>query len=225
MTDPRTRVASGTAYDVIRGMIEAGELGPGARLREEALSERIGVSRTPVREAIRELTAEGLVEAVPHQGARVTSWTPEDVDELYRLRAQLEGYGARQAARNGSAAAAEALWGKAQDYERESAAAQGGDLSRAVECNVAFHEAVLALAGSPRLGQLVRGVRSALLVQRALGAYEEDDRVRSVVHHRDIVRAVERRDEELAELAMRTHILAARYPAMRAGGVVPRDPA
>jgi DNA-binding GntR family transcriptional regulator len=209
--------ARNTAYQAIREMIERGTLAPGAWLREGALSAQLGVSRTPLREALHALATEGLVEAVPNRGTRVASWSPQDIDELYRLRALLEGYGARQAARHGATAETSELWRLAERYEREGEAAQdAGQFDTAAACNVEFHEAVLAVADSPRLPQLVHTIRSAILVQRAFAYYTDDDRLRSMLQHRDIVRAIERGDEELAELAMRTHILAARYSAIEA---------
>ena len=206
-----------TAYDTVREMIEQGTLAPGVWLREGALAARIGVSRTPVREALHALAAEGFVESVLNRGTRVASWSPEDIDELYQLRALLEGYGARQAARRGGRTVSAELWDHAQRYERESEAAHdAGHFDTAAACNVEFHEAVLLAADSPRLAQLVRTIRSAVLVQRAFAHYTADDRLRSMLQHRDIVRAIERGDDELAELAMRTHILAARYSAIEA---------
>src|SRR5437867_6791605 len=90
--------ASVAATELIRQAILDGRLEPGSRLKEEELARELGISRTPVREALLMLQAEGLVDAVPNRGAMVRVHTPEDLDDLYQLRALLEGYAARRAA-------------------------------------------------------------------------------------------------------------------------------
>ena len=86
------------AYEALRERITSGGLGPGTWLREHTVATSLGLSRTPVREALRLLAAEGVVELVHNRGARVVSWSAEDIDEAYRLRALIEGYGAGRAA-------------------------------------------------------------------------------------------------------------------------------
>lgn len=206
--------AQRAAYQALRDRIGAGSLPPGAWLREAALAESLGMSRTPVREALRALAAEGVVEVVRHRGARVTPWTAEDIDEVYRLRALLEGYGARLAARAASPEDVGRLARLADAFEESLRAARpGGSFDAAVACNNDFHRAVLEASGSSRLGALLGVISSVPLVQQAFQHYTDDDRRRSVLQHRDVVTAIQRRDEDLAETAMRTHILAARYSA------------
>lgn len=200
--------------DEIRHRVAQGVLPPGSWLRQSALAADLGVSRTPVREALRTLAAEGLLELVPNRGARVVSWSAEDVDETYRLRALLEGEAAALAARRASAEQVRALAGAQEAYERSLAG--GAPLDERAGCNAAFHAAVVDASGSTRLRQLLAVISSPPMVARALGTYGEQDVQRSVVQHRDILTAVERRDEPLAAAAMRSHLLAARYVAMRA---------
>ncbi len=92
------RNASVAATELIREAIVDGRLEPGRRLKEEELARELGISRTPIREALLMLQAEGLVDATPNRGAMVRVHTPEDLDDLYQLRALLEGYAARRAA-------------------------------------------------------------------------------------------------------------------------------
>jgi DNA-binding GntR family transcriptional regulator len=202
------------AYAAVREGIADGRLAPGERLREAALAERLGLSRTPVREALRVLAAEGLVELVHNRGAHVVRWTADDVEETYRLRALLEGEGAALAARRATPGQVAALEQTCEDYER--AVEQGRPTVEQAACNDAFHAAVLEAAGSPRLVGLHAVVTSAPLVARALSGYADVDRQRSVLAHRDVVTAVRARDEALASAAMRAHILAARHVAQRA---------
>ena len=206
------------AYDAVRQSIVTGELAPGTWLREPAVATSLGLSRTPVREALRMLAAEGVVELVHNRGARVAEWTAADIDEIYRLRALLEGHGAGLAARDATAEQVAELRQLAERYERAvDDAAQAPGLS--AQCNNAFHAAVVASSGSSRLQTLLDVISSVPLVTQALRRYTDDDRRRSVLQHRDIVMAIAHHDEELAESAMRSHILAARYTARHVASV------
>ena len=206
------------AYDAVRQSILNGELAPGTWLREPAVATSLGLSRTPVREALRMLAAEGVVELVHNRGARVAEWTAADIDEIYRLRALLEGHGAALAARDATAAQVAQLRQLAERYERAvDDEAQAPGLS--VQCNNAFHATVIAASGSSRLQTLLDVVTSVPLVTQALRRYTDDDRRRSVLQHRDIVTAIAHHDQELAESAMRSHILAARYTARHVASV------
>ena len=201
------------AYESVQEGIAAGELPAGSWLREPVVAARLGISRTPVREALRMLAAEGAVELVHNRGARVVRWSAEDIDEVYRLRGLLEGHGAALAARSATAEQVDHVRSCQRRYEE--ALREGPDSARSAACNDDFHAAVMTAAGSPRLAALLGTISSAPLVARALRQYGEDDRRRSVLQHRDILLALTRRDEDLAEAAMRSHILAARYAAVR----------
>src|SRR5207247_11200915 len=96
--DTLVRNASVAATELIREAIIEGRLAPGQRLKEEELARELGISRTPVREALLMLQAEGLVDAAPNRGAVVRSHDADDLEDLYQLRALLEGYAARRAA-------------------------------------------------------------------------------------------------------------------------------
>jgi DNA-binding GntR family transcriptional regulator len=211
---PRREANTRRAYDSIKGGIASGALSPGEWLREFTVAKSLGLSRTPVREALRALAAEGVVELVHNRGARVIHWTPEDIDEAYRLRALIEGYGASLAARHAGNEQVAELRRLEDRYERALDLGEDGGVSPA-ECNNDFHAAVLAGSGSARLATLLAVVSSAPLVQRVLEYYTDDDRRRSVLQHRDIITAIENRDGDLAASAMSSHILAARYSALR----------
>lgn len=201
------------AYDALRARIASGALLPGAWLREVALAQELGLSRTPVREALRTLAAEGLVELVHNRGARVVAWTEQDLDETYRLRALLEGEAAGLAARRALPEQLEAVQRAQDDYERSIE--QGADATAVAAGNDAFHAAVLAASGSSRLPVLLAAITSAPLVARAMSVYGRDDLRRSVLQHRDVLTALRHGDEALAVAAMRSHLLAARYVAVR----------
>jgi DNA-binding GntR family transcriptional regulator len=221
------------AYAALRERIASGGLGPGTWLREHTVATSLGLSRTPVREALRLLAAEGVVELVHNRGARVVSWSAEDIDEAYRLRALIEGYGAGLAAARADAACVAELRSLQERYEQaldgqdpqptsapmSSAPMSSAPMSSApmssAQCNDDFHAAVLAASGSARLPVLVAVVSSAPLVRRVLHSYDDDDRRRSVMAHRDVITAIANGDADLATSAMSSHILAARYSALR----------
>ena len=216
------------AYAALRERIASGGLGPGTWLREHTVATSLGLSRTPVREALRLLAAEGVVELVHNRGARVVSWSAEDIDEAYRLRALIEGYGAGLAAARADAACVAELRSLQERYEQALDAQDPQPTSSdpttapmtsapmpSAQCNDDFHAAVLAASGSARLPVLVAAVSSAPLVRRVLHSYDDDDRRRSVMAHRDVITAIANGDADLATSAMSSHILAARYSALR----------
>jgi len=210
--DPTRAAHTQLAYEAVKEKIASGGVTPGEWLREHTVAASLGLSRTPVREALRLLAAEGLVELVHNRGARVVDWTPEDIDEAYRLRALIEGYGAGLAARRADPARVAELRALQDRYER--ALAEEWPSGSPAQCNDDFHAAVLDASGSARLSALVAVVSSAPLVRRVLRGYSDDDRRRSVVAHRDIITAIENGDDALAMSAMSGHILAARYSAL-----------
>lgn len=201
------------AYDAIRARIVDGKVAPGQWLRESTVADSLGLSRTPVREALRMLATEGVVEMVPNRGARVISWTPADIDEVYRLRALLEGHGAALAARTATREQVSHIRRLGELYEQAIESAVPGH-DETVRCNNEFHAAILAASGSPRLTNLLDVISSGPMVTQAVSRYSDDDRRRSVLQHRDILTAIAHGDAELAESAMRSHILAAKYVAM-----------
>src|SRR5216683_3073383 len=131
--------ASVAATELIREAILDGRLEPGSRLKEEELARELGISRTPVREALLILQAEGLVDAAPNRGAVVRSHDADDLEDLYQLRALLEGYAARRAAANISEAAVAGLRASCERFESliES------DVQELVKENLLFHNVIL----------------------------------------------------------------------------------
>ena len=138
------------------------------------MAARLGISRTPVREALRMLAAEGVVELVHNRGARVVRWSAQDIDEVYRLRGLLEGHGAALAARSATAEQVDHVRSCQRRYEE--ALCEGPDSARSAACNDDFHAAVMAAGGSPRLAALLGTISSAPLVARGLRQYGDDDR-------------------------------------------------
>lgn len=196
------------ATEVIREAILDGRLPPGRRLKEEELAQELGISRTPVREALLLLQAEGLVDASPNRGARVHSHSIEDLNDLYQLRALLEGYAARRAATGLPEERIDALRESCARFEE--LIEDGADMRVLVKENLVFHQTVLEGAGSARLGMMVRQVVEMPLVYRSYAWYSREQQQISAHYHRQITRALAARDSERAELVMKEHIFEAR---------------
>lgn len=206
--------AAERVYDIVRSKIVSGELGPGERLREETLAETIGVSRTPVREALRRLDADGLIVLEENRGAQVASWTEQDLEEIFGLRALLEGYGARLAAEAIDEVSVAAL-AKLAD-EMEGAAARGA-VEQIADLNERFHGLILDASGNGRLREAVARLVETPLVHRTFKHYSREALQRSLEHHREMVAALRARDGAWAESVMRSHVYAGR------AALLPRD--
>jgi DNA-binding GntR family transcriptional regulator len=202
------RNASVAATELIREAIVDGRLAPGERLKEEELARELGISRTPVREALLLLQAEGLVQATPNRGARVSAHTAEDLDDLYQLRALLEGYAARRAALAVSEADIAELRASCDRFDL--LCEEHAELRDLVSENLFFHSTILDAAGSARLSSMVRTVIELPLVYRSYIWYSPDQTRISAHYHRQIANALATRDWERAELVMKEHVFEAR---------------
>jgi DNA-binding GntR family transcriptional regulator len=185
----------------VRQLIFSGDLAPGARIDERALVERFGISRTPLREALKVLHSEGLVRLTPRRGSFVAGeLTPQDLDEIFPLMALLEGLCAREAVRKATADDVRRLEALHEKLERHAAA---GEIDRYYEQNYAFHEAVQELAANPWLSRTVTELRRFLRLLRGRQLYLPGRLQASLAEHR-------RRDAEEAERIMRAHLMAQR---------------
>lgn len=198
---PRTRTESLRLQ--IADEIVSGALEPGAPLDEQELADRFGVSRTPVREAIRQLSASGLVSVRPHRGAVVALPTPRQLDDMFEAMAELEALCAGLAARNMTVPERRALEGLHQDLR---VLVQKGDPARYHETNEAFHAAIYAGSHNGYLAEITLMTRTRVAPFRRAqfrasgrlgGSYQEHDL---------IVQAILRGDQPGAVEAMRAHI-------------------
>ena len=204
---PLAKNASLVAVEVIREAIMDGRLEPGQRLKEEELARELGISRTPVREALLILQTDGLVEAHPNRGATVRSYGLDDLGDLYMLRAALEGVAARLAAER---ATPRELAKLRRSCDRFDAVAGDGSLKDIVRANLVFHDAILDIAGNDRIAQLVRGVTELPLVYKSYLWYSPNQKLVSAHYHRQILHALEARNPERAESVMKQHVFEAR---------------
>src|SRR3954468_1534576 len=182
----RVANSSAVAADLIREAILDGELAAGARLKEDELAARLEVSRTPVREALRRLEVEGLVVHEAKRGAAVRSYSAEELDDMYRLRALLEGYAARRAAERMTPEVLEQLRASCRRFER-LAGRRGASIRDLARENMIFHECVLLAAGDERLADMVRSVIHLPLVYRAYVWFTDDEKRASAWYHERLV--------------------------------------
>jgi DNA-binding GntR family transcriptional regulator len=198
------------AYQTVRDRIVRGIYPAASRITEQQVAADAGVSRTPVREALRRLHAEGLLEFIPHQGAIVTEWTVEDEEDVFELRALLESYGVARAARRISPAGVEELRQLAEDQYHETLSRREGYLERIGNLNSHFHLRIQEIAGSARLVNALSALIEAPTMMRTFESYQDEDLIRSASHHLEIVRALEAHDADWSASLMRSHILGAR---------------
>lgn len=205
---PGGRLGAEDAYRAIRDQILRGERAGGQWLREGDLAAALGVSRTPVREALRRLVAEGLARHEPNRGVQVESWSIRDLDEIFSLRTVLEPWGCALAASSGSVDIDELSW-LADEMDR-AAAGQQPDLDAITALNNRFHRLILTAAGNDRLVHLVASVVAVPLVWRTFSHYTPEAMRRSLAHHHELVAALRAGDPAWAESVMRSHVRAAR---------------
>lgn len=192
------RVRMALADEIVRGVI-----GPGVPLDEASIAERFAVSRTPVREAIRQLEAIGFAEARPHRGAVVPLFTPEKLNEIFLVMAELEALCARLAAEAATPADKAAL----QEVHLACRdAAHEGDIGRYYELNIRFHETIYAIGHNSFLAEVTMGVRNRVAPFRRAQFQSLGRLVRSVEEHEAVVAAILAGDAEKAAATMRDHL-------------------
>lgn len=207
--DMSTTRAVEKAYNYVRERTLKGVYSSGLRITEQEIADATGVSRTPVREALRRLQAEGFLTVIPNQGAAVTQWSAEYVDDIFELRALLEPYGAARAAERITTTALRELRALARKQYDESVRQAPGFIRRIGELNSRFHRALLEHSGNARLVAMMPALIDAPLVLKTFSKYEHAELVRSASHHMEIVSALEARDAQWAASVMRSHIQAA----------------
>lgn len=189
----------------LRRRIAGDNLAPGQRLDEVELANELGISRTPLREALKVLSAEGLVEIRPRRGCYVAELAPADLEEIFPIMALLEGEVAREAAQQGSAADLARLDQLHASLERHAAA---GDVDRYYEVNYVFHDALQAIAGNRWLQHVIGDLRKLLKLSRHRSLRLEGRLGESLAEHRLLMDALHRRDGDGAERVMKAHLLA-----------------
>ncbi len=190
-------------FQNLRQAILKGELEPGERLMEIHLAKRLGVSRTPIREAIRKLELEGLVDMVPRRGAVVASITRKDMRDVLEVRRTLEMLAVEVACERISQGELEKLRAAGREFERSGGS---GDIIRLVQADMAFHEIIYAATGNLRLVNILGNLREQMYRYRMEYLKDTSSYGQLNREHERIYEGIRDKDKETACQAIREHI-------------------
>lgn len=191
----------------LRQRIFTHELAPGAWIDEQTLANDYGISRTPLREALKVLAAEGLVTLKPRRGCYVTEISERDLDEIFPLLALLEGRCAAEASQHANAEDMQQLEVLHAELER---CARHRQIEQFFDANQAFHLRIQEISGNRWLLQVIQDLRKVLKLTRLHSLSIAGRLHQSLLEHRSIMAAIKARDVQAAESAMREHLLAGR---------------
>ena len=211
-----------SAYRAIREGILAGSFGQGSHITARQLAEATGLSRTPVREAMRRLDAEGLITLIPNRGAFVASWTEKEIGQIYELRVLLESFAAQLAAELISDEQCEALGALAAEMGR-LAEQEAVNVEAIAEVNDRFHKGVLEACGNPRLRDLLGAITEVPLQLSTFRRYSIQELRRSASQHAELVSAMAAGDPDWARSVMTAHIRSARHTLLNSPAQISLD--
>ncbi|MDH6523650.1 GntR family transcriptional regulator [Polynucleobacter sphagniphilus] len=187
----------------LRGQIFAHQMAPGSWVDEQSLALQLGISRTPMREAIKVLAAEGLITMYMNRGAYVTEVDRRDLEQIFTVLSLLEGQAAKETALR---ATEDQLTELDNLHHRLEKAAADRDLDQFFEINVKFHELIQGIAGNRWMNNTIADLRKVLKLQRRDSLNRTGRMQNSVIEHRQILEAILKRDPIAAEAAMRKHL-------------------
>ena len=200
----RTKTLHQEIVAQIQEMIHKGILVKGQKIDEKRLCESMGVSRTPVREALRLLKSEGLIDLIPHKGAYVSQPCIEEINDMFEVMSVLEGTCARLAATNM----------KEKDFKRIESLHEeldehyrNRDYEAYLKRNYVFHVFVQELAGNKVLNDVINGLRQKIQLYRQKQLYQPERFEQSIQEHRDLLEAFRKKDPSSAESLMKHHLL------------------
>lgn len=204
-----------SAYRAIREGILTGTFAQGSHITARQLAEATGLSRTPVREAMRQLDAEGIISLIPNRGAFVASWSDREIEQIYELRVLLESFAAQTAAERINDAQRATLEALAKEMSH-LVEQQPIDIEAIAEVNDKFHKGLLDACGNPRLRDLLGTITEFPLQLSTFRRYSIDELRRSALQHAELVSALVVRDGEWARSVMTAHIRSARHTLLQA---------
>ncbi|WBM79394.1 GntR family transcriptional regulator [Cryobacterium breve] len=207
---PEGVTGGAAAFEYLRRRILSGEIPARAVIREQSLAEELGLSRTPIREALRRLHEAGLVDFMPHRGATVVSWTNEQVRDTYVLRGDLESRAAGLAATRIDEVTLARLSELIVMMDDFVLSTDDAGVARLGELNAEFHHVVVAASGDQKLVRLINSVGRVPMMAEVFRRDGGHFRATSNHHHRDLLTALRTHDALWAEATMRAHVLGAR---------------
>ncbi len=190
-------------FNTLRQAILRGELAPGERLMEIQLADRLGVSRTPIREAIRKLELEGLVLMIPRKGAEVAKISAKSLRDVLEVRRSLEELASELACQRMTEEQIRELEEAKKAFD---AAVEKGDIMELAETDEKFHDVIFNGTGNARLVQILNNLREQMYRYRLEYIKEEDKRQIIMIEHEKILKAIKARHVAEAKEAMREHI-------------------
>lgn len=200
-------------YEALREAIFRGELKSGEHLIENKLSERMNVSRTPIREALRKLEAEGLVNYLPHKGVVVRGFTSDDIIEIYAIRESLEALSINYSVKN----ITDEEIGRLQELLTMMEGLMAPENSEKLfAVSQEFNELLVQASRMPRIIKLVATYKEYLKAVRIVTMSNPTRKSKAIQEHREILQAVSERDAHKAEILVRSHLLGAREKYLRA---------
>lgn len=193
---------SDEVYDVLKEMIVTGKLKPGEKLPEEELTKNLGVSRTPIRQAISALAQDNLVNIVPRRGAFVTSLSKHDINEIYDIRMVLEGLAIRLSVQRLS----DAQLDKMTRVMEEAEAVLEENPEKAIDADLMLHEMIVKNCGNLRLQEIISELRDQVHSFRILEGHQPEVIPKVMEERWNILNAIKKRDPDQAERAIARHI-------------------
>lgn len=197
------RSLHGKVYQLLESNIINGVYKPGDCLSELKLSEELGVSRTPIREAFRQLEHEGLVAYTPNRGVVVRGFSEEDIRDIYKIRLMIEGMTARRAAENITPMELDDL---KETIELEEFYTNKGDFKQLARIDSHFHEIIYIASGSHFLIKTLKTFHHYLGRIRSISLSDPERAKKTFCEHKAIFKAIQSRDREMAEILMEQHI-------------------
>ena len=198
--------------DEIRQGILTGDFQAGERIKENEMAQQLGVSRGPVREALRQLEQEGLVVMIPRRGAQVANITEKDLNDVLEVRIALENVAIEKACARMTEEEMRRLWLAAKEFEHTIAE---GNLVKLAEADVAFHEVIYQASDNKRLIQVLNNMREQIYRYRVEYLKEGETRDVLVKEHEELTKAIRERDVERAKQLSFQHIENQRMAIMR----------
>lgn len=190
-------------FQTLRGAILRGELKPGERLMELQLAAKLGVSRTPIREAIRMLEQEGLAVTIPRKGAEVAKMTEKDMEDVLQIRTVLEDLAMRLCCEKITASELEELREAMDDFEEKT---KGNDVVETARADVKFHEVLYKSSDNPKLIALLNNLREQMYRYRVEYLKDKTTHSRLIEEHRQIYHALKEKNEERATHYVAEHL-------------------
>ncbi len=210
MSENEMRTTAEDISSAIREQISGGRLVPDSRVTEHALAEEFGTSRTPAREAMRLLAAEGFLIFKPNSGSFVRSWSLKEIDEIFSLRLIVESELAAKAALHISHEELSKLQNVQRALEDLGERLDEKGVSHASRLNQEFHLIITKASQNPRLAKMLSDAIKVPIIQSTFSRYQSRELLRSHHHHRELIDALRVHDDVWAKAIMQCHISSAR---------------